>query len=137
MRFPRRTSAPSPIRSSPLAQTLDPEELASLDRLATSVTIRNVRAVMEQASVGREGLVVVDGELEVERDGHIVATLGPGELVGEAALLTGRPRNATVRASAGSTVYALNRREFASMMRTSPAFAEHVRRTDATRRAAA
>ena len=113
-----------------------PASLATLERLATSVTISSDRAVMREASVGRECLVVVDGELEVERDGHPVATLGPGELVGEAALLTGRPRNATVRARAGSTVYALNRREFASMMETSEAFAEHVRRTDAARRAA-
>ena len=40
--------------------------------------------------------VILDGSAVVRIDGHDVATLGSGSIVGEVALATGRLRNATV-----------------------------------------
>jgi len=47
--------------------------------------------------VGREAFVVLDGEADVFVDGELIATVGPGDVVGEVAIDAG-PRSATVRA---------------------------------------
>ena len=45
---------------------------------------------------GNEFIVLLDGTVEVRHDDHVVATRGPDDYIGEIALLTGRPRTATV-----------------------------------------
>jgi CRP/FNR family cyclic AMP-dependent transcriptional regulator len=53
---------------------------------------------------------VVGGTLEVTRGGEHVADVGPGEFVGEMALLTGDERNATVTVATDARVLHLDGR---------------------------
>jgi CRP/FNR family cyclic AMP-dependent transcriptional regulator len=56
-----------------------------------------------------EDLFLVEaGELEVRRDGQLLAVLGQGDHVGEVGLLRGRPRNATVTARTEAMVWAID-----------------------------
>ena len=57
--------------------------------------------------------------------------------MGEIALLTSQPRNATVTATEDSIVYAYSRREFTSMLRECPAIAARVMATADQRQLAA
>lgn len=43
-----------------------------------------------------EFIVILSGQVDVFIDGHVVATLGAGDHIGERALLDGSPRNASV-----------------------------------------
>jgi CRP-like cAMP-binding protein len=43
--------------------------------------------------------IIDEGQAEVVHDGQVVATLGPGDVFGEAGVLGKAQRNATVRAS--------------------------------------
>jgi CRP-like cAMP-binding protein len=76
-----------------------PEDLV---RLSAAVT--GIRQVPEGTVLCREGdpadrwWMVVDGIAEVTVEGLFVATIGPGESIGELALLDGQPRDATVTA---------------------------------------
>ena len=73
--------------------------------------------IFRQGDVGDQFYVIVSGEVEVLRespDGQVtrVARLGKGEYFGEAALLTGRRRNASVRAAGPVDLMCLGRDEF-------------------------
>jgi hypothetical protein len=57
------------------------------------------RTLVEQGDLGGGDIhLLLDGLLSVEIDGVAVTQLGPGAIVGEGALVTGEPRNATLRA---------------------------------------
>ncbi len=62
--------------------------------------------------------VVRRGRLEIEVDTTIVRELGPGEVIGELALLTGEPRSAGVRARRDSTVLEIPRTTFEEVLAT-------------------
>jgi MFS family permease len=80
----------------------DPLPLPALEQLAAGLQPRHVAAgadLMVQGDVPPEGCYVIErGEAEVLGDGRRIATVGPGELVGEIALLRQVPRTATIRA---------------------------------------
>lgn len=60
--------------------------------------------------------VVRRGRLEIDVAGTIVRELGPGEVIGELALLTGEPRSASVRARRDSTVLEIPRTAFEEVL---------------------
>jgi CRP-like cAMP-binding protein len=60
---------------------------------------------------GETAVVVVGGQLAIGDEDAVLATAGPGECVGEIALLHDVPRTATVRAQSAAEVYELHRED--------------------------
>jgi MFS family permease len=92
-----------------------PLPLTALDRLAESLTpVVFVRGdvVMRKGEPGDHYLLVTDGELEVSDEGRLLRTCGPGDGVGEIALLRQVPRTATVVARTPVTAFAIDARAF-------------------------
>lgn len=90
---------------------------ATVERLAQALPTRRAapgEVVMREGSDESHLYAVLDGELEVlagggaDEPGTQVALLGPGDWVGEMALLGITPRSATVRAVAPSHLVALD-----------------------------
>jgi CRP-like cAMP-binding protein len=104
--FRRPDPIPAPLRTSDLASALPARELRLVERRGTLVPL----------SAGRTAM----------RDGEGIAVLQPGMIMGEIALLTQAPRNATVTSMEPSTVYAFNRREFISLLDECPVFSRIV-----------
>lgn len=105
--------------ASDLAATVPAKELEQLDRVATTLNIAAGEVIVRSGAVGRECFVVIDGEFSIQIGDHSIH-VGPGAVIGELALLTLRPRNASVTATVDSTVYVLNRAEFATVLDTCP-----------------
>ena len=124
--FRRISQIPSPFIDSDLAHAVPARELHVLQSIGTAVRIAAGRSAMVEDAIGRECMVVVDGSFVVERNGERIAELGVGDFMGEIALLTDQPRNATVTATQDSTVYAFNRREFTSLLSECPAISARV-----------
>ncbi len=109
-----------------LFSALSRAQLRSLARLMTCVDVPTGRALTTEGEVGREFMVVVDGQASVRREGRLVATLGPGDFVGEMSLIAGTPRSATVTAETDMLVETLNRREFSTLLDESPKVARKI-----------
>jgi CRP-like cAMP-binding protein len=69
----------------------------------------------------------------VTKEGRHLASLGPGDFVGEIALLRNIPRTATVTATSAAVLQALDRQHFIPAVTGQGAFGEALEGTIATR----
>lgn len=99
-----------------LFSELSKRELRSVARLMTEANLGEGAVLTSQGEPGREFMIVVSGTARVEIDGAIVAELGPGDFLGEMAVITGTPRTATVVANSPMVIEVLNRREFMALL---------------------
>jgi len=82
-----------------------------------------VRTYVDQGTVIREGekgdelFIVLSGKVAVIRSEQVLAYLGPGEHVGEMALIRSVPRSATVRAQGPAELIAIRRADFFEILR--------------------
>jgi CRP/FNR family cyclic AMP-dependent transcriptional regulator len=104
------------LRGVPLLGGLSNHELERVAALADIVDLPPERVLMSQGELGREMFVLVSGSARIERDGQALGERGPGEVLGEIALLDGGPRTATVTLSAPSRLLVLARREFQTLL---------------------
>lgn len=112
-----------------------PLGLASLERVARHLIPVDAGAgtvLIREGEPGDRFYLIVDGSLSVSRGGAELAVLGPGDFVGEIALLRDVPRTATVIATVASSLRALDREHFLAAVTGSPvgavALAEEVDR---------
>ena len=97
------------LREVPLFASLPDARLRELAALARPVSLPAGVVLFERGDPGDALYVIRHGRLEVVVDGEVVREAGRGEVLGELALLTGEPRNATVRARRDSELYAVRR----------------------------
>lgn len=93
----------------------DPLPLPALEQLAAGLRPRHVPAgetVYQQGDAADGCFVIENGTADVLGDGQPIARVGPGELVGEIALLRQVPRTATVRAATDMDVRLLDADRF-------------------------
>lgn len=109
-----------------LFSELTGKEIKKVASYMTTIDVRAGRDLTVQGTVGREFMIIADGEATVRRNGRLIATLGPGDFFGELAVIAGVPRTATVTAETKMTVEALNRREFSSLLDESPKLARKI-----------
>ena len=117
----------------PLFAACTKKELQAVSRASDEISVAEGKTLCEQGSVGREAFVIVDGQATVLRNGRKVATLGPGDCVGELALLDHGPRTATVKAATNLTVLVLGAREFAGILDEVPSISHKLMKALASR----
>jgi CRP-like cAMP-binding protein len=117
----------------PLFRGLSHRQLRDISGLMTPIDLPAGTALTTEGDVGREFLIVLEGEIEVSRDGKAIATRGAGDYVGEIALLDHRPRTATVTAKTDVVAEVLDRREFTALLEKSPDIASQIMATMAQR----
>ena len=79
--------------------------------------------IIREGEPGATLYIVVDGLVEVLVGGSCVATVGPGGIIGEMAVITGQPRSATVVARTTTWLAPIDGRHFAHLVQHSPYFA--------------
>jgi CRP/FNR family transcriptional regulator, cyclic AMP receptor protein len=112
---------------------LDRHELEAVASLGTEVSVEAGRELARQGDPASEAFLVLDGSATCTRDGHVVATFGPGDFFGEMALLVHGVRTATVVADTDMSVRAFHKSEFDELLDRSPKVAVKILRTTAER----
>jgi CRP-like cAMP-binding protein len=109
---------------------------AELNEVALSADEREAEAgarLTEEGRRGREFFILVEGAVAVRRGGRKLADLGPGDWFGEIAILTYKPRSATVTATSPVRLLVISDRAFRRVVETTPRIALKVLRSVAER----
>lgn len=127
----------------PLFATLDRHHLGLVLRRASQRSYATGHVLMTQGEPGDSMEVLLSGEVQVTMTSPqgrdlVLALLGPGEPIGELALLDGGARSATVTATEPTEALVIYQEEFHDILRQSPDIAlallkvmtERVRATD-------
>ncbi|HEY8039108.1 MAG TPA: mechanosensitive ion channel family protein [Polyangiaceae bacterium] len=92
--------------------------------------------IVKKGEQSAEMFVVESGEVLVLDGAVQLARLGPGKFVGEMALMTGEPRNATVQAAGPCRLLVIDDRALRGVLESAPELAGHISRIIAERQAA-
>jgi CRP/FNR family transcriptional regulator, cyclic AMP receptor protein len=106
------------LKRVPIFEGLDGREL---ERIAGSMKQRTFRAGDTVTTEGQSGVgffVIEDGEARVTIHGDERRRLGPGDYFGEVALLTDRPRTATITAESDLRCYGMTSWDFRPLVET-------------------
>ena len=85
--------------------------------------------IFEEGQPGDVMYVLLEGEVEILAHDHSIATLGPGDLLGEFALIDTKARSATAVALSDCRLAPVNEKRFLFMVEETPFFALHVMRS--------
>ena len=111
------------LRKSPLFQGLSDEELQHLMDMAEPVSLRAGEVLIKQGEPGDSAYVVLQGEFEIQKQaGQSLIKIdvrNPGDVVGEMALLSRAPRNATVIAKMDAEVLRIPQEAFEKLLQSS------------------
>ena len=116
----RRDAKIELMKAVPLFSRCSKKQLAAIARLADLIQLPAGTKLIREGASGREFMVIVDGAGEVRRKGRKVATIGPGDFIGEIALIVGGPRNATVVTTTDTSLLVLTARQFWTVLEDAP-----------------
>ena len=110
------------LRPIELFKTLTPCQFTDVAERMSKRHYAAGETIIRKGDPGEEFFLVSDREVEVIRADHEVARLGPGDFFGEVALISGKPRNATVVAQSAIDTYVLGKTDFEAALATSQSF---------------
>ena len=108
------------LRGVSFFQGFSDEELQHVADLADDVEAEEGALLIEQGRVGQECFVIRDGRAGVFVADEHIATLEPGAMVGEMALVGHRPRNASVVAETPMSLIGFDTDGFKELLETMP-----------------
>lgn len=108
------------LREVPLFSHCNKTQLGEIATLADLIDLPAGTPLTREGAVGREFMLIVEGAVEVRRKGRKINELGAGDFIGEMALITGAPRNATVTTSQDSSLLVVTDRGFWELLERAP-----------------
>jgi cAMP-dependent protein kinase regulator len=126
LRFVRERLVDRWMRTSPLFRPFDDEQR---NALAARFKFLEIEANTKLLAAGQrpDGLyIVLAGNYSVQRNGALIATVGPGELIGETALLSGGTFRSDVVARGKGLALCLPAADFREVIMTHPHVLEYV-----------
>ena len=105
----------------PLFAGLDREGLEEIGRIAEEIEAREGTVLTHEGRQEGYFFVIVSGSVRVDRGGQTINTMGPGDFLGEIALLDGGPRTATATTDEPSRLLKITNDDFRRLVDRSPA----------------
>jgi hypothetical protein len=101
----------------PLFSRLQERELLRIMQVAEVLAFDVGQTVFSEGDRGDELFIVLSGLVEISRMGSVLSEAGPGDHIGEMALIRSMPRSATVKAIEAAELIALRRSDFFEILR--------------------
>jgi CRP/FNR family transcriptional regulator, cyclic AMP receptor protein len=136
-----------PDRGGSMGEAPQPEKLATLNRLEAlsdddlATVVRAGRQVhlpadwslIWEKTPADKAYLIVDGEVSVRKGGKELARLGPGDVIGEMAIVNHKLRSASVVSLTPLEVVHFTKESLQQLLEDVPAFADALRGTTADR----
>ena len=117
----------------PLFSGCSKKELRQIARIADEIDLSQGKVLTRQGAPGREFFVLLEGKVDVVRDGKKISELGAGEFFGELALVSNIPRTATVTTTSPVRALVVVDRDFRRLLKDDVSVAVKVLETMAKR----
>lgn len=108
------------LKAVPLFSHCSKKQLGEIASIADLIDVPADTQLIREGAEGREFMVIVQGAVEVTRKGRKINELGAGDFIGEMALISGAPRNATVTTSEDSSLLVVTDRAFWGLLERAP-----------------
>ena len=124
---------PDRIRELPRFRDVSTEHMNTIASTGTVVTVPARWSMILEGSPPDDAYLIIEGAVTVRRRGEEIATLGPGDIIGEISLHERRLRTATVTAKSALELLHLTREGFSKLYESVPDFRDAVDATVAER----
>jgi CRP-like cAMP-binding protein len=121
------------LKRTALFEHLPRKHLVALARLTEDLDVPEGKVLCREGETGSEFFVILEGEVEVTRNGERIVPDEPIEFFGEIALIERVPRTATVTAATPLRFFVLTRQSFQRVLDTEPDVERKVLRSLARR----
>jgi len=108
------------LRNSRLFKNVEHNVLKALVEIADLMEIPAHDLLIREGSLGHGMYIIIDGYLDIKIHDNSIAKLGPGDIVGELALLVPIARSADVISLTKSVLFRLRRKEFLALLEHQP-----------------
>jgi CRP-like cAMP-binding protein len=108
------------IKGVPLFSHCSKKELGLIAQLADEIDLPEGKTLMREGDRGREFFVLVEGTADVRKGKRKLTTLGKGDFFGEIALVSQRPRTATVTTASPVRTLVVTEQSFRSLLDRAP-----------------
>ena len=108
------------IKRVPLFSHCSKKELGLVAQIADEIDLPEGKTLMREGDRGREFFVLVEGNADVRKGNRKVNTMGKGDFFGEIALVSQKPRTATVTTSSPARALVVTEQSFRSLINRAP-----------------
>ena len=122
------------LGEAPAFAGLDRQTLDAVASNALYIWVPSGQLVVRAGESGFDFYVILAGDADVVNDGAVVASLGPGDVFGEMALIEGGQRTADVVARSPLSLMTMSAWNYRSVAKRFPALADRLTRLALSRR---
>jgi CRP-like cAMP-binding protein len=108
------------IKRVPLFSHCSKKELGLVAQIADEIDLPEGKTLMREGDRGREFFVLVEGNADVRKGNRKVNTMGKGDFFGEIALVSQKPRTATVTTASPVRALVVTEQSFRSLIDRAP-----------------
>jgi len=107
----------------PIFANCTPDEISAISAVAQESGFQPGQIIVTQGTPGQAFYLILDGQVEIFRDGQSLGTFGPGDFFGEMSLLDQAPRSATIKALEATNCLMLSSWDFKALLESHPSIA--------------
>jgi len=108
------------LKAVPLFARCSKKELGEIAQITDEIDLPEGKVLTKEGASGREFFVLMEGSADVRRKRRKIGTLGPGDFLGEIALVTKTPRTATVKTTSPVRALVVSEQNFRRLLAHSP-----------------